>query len=64
MRCFGMPDEAGSAIAFLLSDDATFISGQTLHFDGGASIGKSNLLRKVVGDLITNAEIITARPSC
>ncbi|MGV1847088.1 MULTISPECIES: hypothetical protein [unclassified Rhizobium] len=28
-------------IGFLLSDDAAFITGQTLHVDGGASIGRS-----------------------
>jgi NAD(P)-dependent dehydrogenase (short-subunit alcohol dehydrogenase family) len=41
MRRFGQPDEIAAAIAFLLSDDAGFITGQTLHVDGGASIGKA-----------------------
>ncbi|MET3709334.1 NAD(P)-dependent dehydrogenase (short-subunit alcohol dehydrogenase family) [Sphingomonas trueperi] len=41
MRRFGHPDEIAAAIAFLLSDDAGFITGQTLHVDGGASIGKA-----------------------
>ncbi|TBV75852.1 SDR family oxidoreductase [Pseudoxanthomonas winnipegensis] len=40
MARFGTPDEIAAAIAFLLSDDAGFITGQTLHVDGGASIGK------------------------
>ncbi|MGR6431621.1 SDR family oxidoreductase [Rhizobium sp. PAMB 3174] len=43
MGRFGQPDELAAAIAFLLSDDAAFITGQTLHVDGGASIGKSTL---------------------
>ncbi|SIT13289.1 SDR family oxidoreductase [Insolitispirillum peregrinum] len=43
MRRFGRPDELAAAIEFLLSDDAAFITGQTLHVDGGASIGKSSL---------------------
>ncbi|WNG37970.1 SDR family oxidoreductase [Archangium violaceum] len=41
MGRFGAPDEIGAAIAFLLSEDAGFITGQTLHVDGGASIGKA-----------------------
>jgi 3-oxoacyl-[acyl-carrier protein] reductase len=39
MRRFGRPDEAAAAIAFLLSDDASIITGRTLFVDGGASIG-------------------------
>ncbi|AYD03944.1 SDR family oxidoreductase [Neorhizobium sp. NCHU2750] len=41
MRRFGTPEEIAAAIAFLLSDDAAFMTGQTLHVDGGASIGKA-----------------------
>lgn len=37
----GTPDEIAAAIAFLLSEDAGFITGQTIHVDGGASIGKA-----------------------
>ena len=33
-RC-AAPEEIASAIAFLLSDDASYITGQTLHVDGG-----------------------------
>lgn len=40
MGRFGQPDEIAAAIAFLLSEDAGFITGQTLFVDGGASIGK------------------------
>ena len=43
MRRFGKPDEIAAAIAFLLSEDAGFITGQTLFVDGGASIGKAAL---------------------
>ncbi|MDR8727556.1 SDR family oxidoreductase [Burkholderia pseudomultivorans] len=42
MGRFGQPDEIAAAIAFLLSDDAGFITGQTLYVDGGASIGKAS----------------------
>lgn len=38
---FGTPDEIAATIAFLLSEDAGFITGQTIHVDGGASIGKA-----------------------
>jgi NAD(P)-dependent dehydrogenase (short-subunit alcohol dehydrogenase family) len=37
---FGKPDEIAATIAFLLSEDAAFMTGQTLYVDGGASIGK------------------------
>lgn len=38
-RRFGRPEEIAAAICFLLSDDAGFITGQTLRADGGGSIG-------------------------
>jgi 3-oxoacyl-[acyl-carrier protein] reductase len=41
MRRFGKPDEIAAAIQFLLSEDASFITGQTIIVDGGSSIGKS-----------------------
>lgn len=43
MRRLGKPDEIAAAIAFLLSDDAGFITGQTLFVDGGGSVGRSAL---------------------
>lgn len=39
MKRLGKPDEIAAAIFFLLSDDAAFITGQTLFVDGGESIG-------------------------
>lgn len=43
MARFGHPKEIAAAIAFLLSDEAAFITGQTIHVDGGASIGKRSV---------------------
>jgi 3-oxoacyl-[acyl-carrier protein] reductase len=43
MRRFGKPEEIAATIAFLLSEDAAFITGQTLHVHGGASVGKAAL---------------------
>jgi 3-oxoacyl-[acyl-carrier protein] reductase len=41
MGRFGKPEEIAATIAFLLSEDAAFVTGQTLHVDGGASIGRA-----------------------
>jgi len=43
MGRLGQPDEVAAAIAFLLSEQSGFITGQTLFVDGGASVGKSTL---------------------
>ena len=32
---FGEPEDIAKAVAFLVSDDAAYITGQTLHVDGG-----------------------------
>ncbi|WP_288083240.1 SDR family oxidoreductase [Shinella sp.] len=40
---FGKPEEIAAAVAFLMSEDAGFVTGQTINVDGGASIGKTAL---------------------
>jgi NAD(P)-dependent dehydrogenase (short-subunit alcohol dehydrogenase family) len=39
LRRLGEPDDIGSAAAFLLSDEASWITGQTMVLDGGVTLG-------------------------
>ncbi|MEZ6319310.1 MAG: SDR family oxidoreductase [Phycisphaerales bacterium] len=41
MQRIASPGEIAAAIAFLLHEDASYITGQTLYVDGGASIGRA-----------------------
>ncbi|HEX4114131.1 MAG TPA: SDR family oxidoreductase [Stellaceae bacterium] len=41
MRRLGKPDEVAAAVAFFVSEEASYITGQTLFVDGGGSIGKA-----------------------
>ena len=38
MRRIGTPDEVAAAIAFLASDDASYVTGQTLGVSGGLAM--------------------------
>ena len=37
MRRVGRPEEMGAVVAFLCSDRASFLSGETIRVDGGAT---------------------------
>jgi 3-oxoacyl-[acyl-carrier protein] reductase len=39
MKRFAKPWDVAAAVAFLASEAAGFIMGQTLYVDGGASLG-------------------------
>ncbi len=39
VRRVGFPDDIAAAAAFLCSDEASYITGQTLYVDGGAKLG-------------------------
>lgn len=43
MRRLGKPEEIAAAIAFLLSEDASYITGQILFADGGGSVGRASV---------------------
>jgi 3-oxoacyl-[acyl-carrier protein] reductase len=39
LKRLGRPEEVASAIAFLCSDAASFVTGETLHVNGGLYMG-------------------------
>lgn len=38
LKRLGVPEDIGSAVAFLLSDDASWVTGQTVTLDGGVTL--------------------------
>jgi NAD(P)-dependent dehydrogenase (short-subunit alcohol dehydrogenase family) len=39
LKRLGVPEDVAGAVAFLLSDEASWITGQTIVLDGGLTIG-------------------------
>ena len=39
LKRLGVPEDVAGAVSFLLSDDAAWITGQTLVVDGGVTLG-------------------------
>jgi NAD(P)-dependent dehydrogenase (short-subunit alcohol dehydrogenase family) len=49
LRRYGQPEEIAAAAAFLLSSDASFVSGHALAVDGGYTAGRDHGITKMLG---------------
>jgi NAD(P)-dependent dehydrogenase (short-subunit alcohol dehydrogenase family) len=49
LRRFGRPEEIASVACFLLSSDASFVSGQALAVDGGYLAGRDHHITELMG---------------
>ena len=49
LRRLGQPEEIAAVAAFLLSDDASFITGHALPVDGGYTAGRDHGVTAMLG---------------